>query len=127
MVLSSFGIDLPEVRLRSLTDCTPFGTDAFRVVEAARELGFGGSRKHTLSSVDDLADLIDDGLFPVVYVDLWPLRGGLSGQYHALVAVAIGPNQVIVLDPQSGERAMPREDFDAAWAQMRYLTILITL
>ena len=82
MVLSAWGKDVDEAKLRQLADCTPFGTDAFRLVEAARTLGFAASRKHTFASIDDLTRLIDGGLFPIVYVDLWPIRGGMSGQYH---------------------------------------------
>lgn len=80
MVLGSFGLEMDEGRLRSLTDCTPLGTDAFQIVEGARLLGFAASSKYTLSSIDDLARLLGEGLFPIVYVDLWPIRGGQSGQ-----------------------------------------------
>lgn len=67
MVLSAFGLQIDEEELRRLSDCTPLGTDAFRLVEAARQLGFTSSYKHTLSSLDELARLIDEGLFPIVY------------------------------------------------------------
>jgi ABC-type bacteriocin/lantibiotic exporter with double-glycine peptidase domain len=103
----------------------PLGTDAFRLVEAARQLGFTASRKHTLSSLDELARLIDEGLFPIVYVDLWPIRGGLSGQFHSLVVVGIKQENVLVLDPLVGERRLAREEFQAAWAELRFLTIVI--
>jgi hypothetical protein len=86
MVLSAFGFAVDETTLRQLADCSPLGTDAFQLVEAARTLGFTATRKHTLASVEDLARLLDERSFPIVYVDLWPLRGGLSGQYHSLVA-----------------------------------------
>ena len=87
MVLSGFGLHIDETQLRRLSDRTPLGTDAFRLVEAARQLGFTTSRKYTLTSVDELIRLIDEGLFPIVYVDLWPIRGGLSGQFHSLVVI----------------------------------------
>jgi predicted double-glycine peptidase len=32
---------------------------------------------------------------------------------------------VTVLDPQHGERRLPREDFQEAWSAMRFLTIVI--
>jgi hypothetical protein len=57
---------------------------------------------------------------------MWPLRGGVSGQYHSLVVVAVEPESVMVLDPQVGERSIPRLDFQAAWAAMRFLTIVIS-
>ncbi len=56
---------------------------------------------------------------------MWPLRGGLSGQNHCLVVMTVDPETVTVLDPLVGERAIPQEDFQVAWAEMRYLTIVI--
>jgi ABC-type bacteriocin/lantibiotic exporter with double-glycine peptidase domain len=125
MVLGSLGADVDEPGLRRLTDCTPLGTDAFQLVEAARELGFTASRKYTLSSIDDLARLLDEGLFPIVYVDLWPIRGGQSGQFHSLVVVNIRRDNILVLDPLVGESNLSRDDFQAAWAEMRFLTIVV--
>ena len=126
MVLSALGKDVDEAKLRQLADCTPFGTDAFRLVEAARTLGFAASRKHTFASIDDLTRLIDGGLFPIVYVDLWPIRGGMSGQYHSLVVEVATHESVLVLDPLVGEHSIPAEDFLAAWEEMRCLTIIVS-
>jgi ABC-type bacteriocin/lantibiotic exporter with double-glycine peptidase domain len=126
MVLSSCGVAIDEVRLRQLTDCSPFGTDAFQLVEVASQLGFTASRKHTLASVDELATILTEGLFPIVYVDLWPIRGSLSGQYHSLVVIAVEPEAVVVLDPLAGERRIPREEFQIAWKEMHCLVIVIS-
>jgi hypothetical protein len=60
-----------------------------------------------------------------VYVDLWPLQGGLIGQYHAMVVMALEPTHVTVLDHLHGECHLPREDFQEAWSAMRYLAIVI--
>lgn len=125
MVLGSFGPEIDEGQLRALTDCTPLGTDAFQLVEAARHLGFTASRKYTLSSIDELARLLDEGLFPIVYIDLWPIRGGQSGQFHSLVVVGVEQDSVRVLDPIVGEHNLTRDEFQAAWAEMRFLTIVI--
>ena len=56
---------------------------------------------------------------------MWPLRGGLSGQNHCLVVMTVAPETVTVLDPLVGKRAIPQEDFQVAWAEMRYLAIVI--
>ena len=125
MVLSALGVEVDEAKLRQLADCTQFGTEAFQLVEAARKVGFTSSRKHTLDSLDELARLVDDGHFPIVYVDLWPLSGGLSGQYHSMVVVAVEHKSVRVLDPLIGERNIPREEFRTAWEEMRSLTIVV--
>lgn len=125
MVLSELGVNVEESQLRELSDCSPLGTDAFQLIEAARQLGFSHSRKHNLSSLNELSRLIDDGFFPVVYVDLWPINGGLAGQYHSLVVTSVEAESVVVLDPAEGERNLSRTEFLAAWAEMRFLTILI--
>jgi ABC-type bacteriocin/lantibiotic exporter with double-glycine peptidase domain len=75
--------------------------------------------------MEELATLLAEGHWPIVYVDLWPLQGGLSGQYHAMVVIALDAAQVTVLDPLHGERRVPWEDFQDAWSAMRYLTIVI--
>lgn len=125
MVLGAFGAHVSEEQLRHLTDCSPLGTDAFQLIEAARQFGFTASRKHTLTSLEELQSVVEEGIFPIIYVDMWPLRGGLSGQYHALVVIGVDAESVIVLDPQHGEYRLPREDFQEAWAAMRFLTIVI--
>jgi predicted double-glycine peptidase len=58
-------------------------------------------------------------------MDMWLLQGGLSGQYHAVVVIGVNSDNVTVLDPQIGERRLPRGDFQAAWAAMHFLTIVI--
>jgi ABC-type bacteriocin/lantibiotic exporter with double-glycine peptidase domain len=60
MVLSALGMDVEESHLRHLTDCTPLGTEAFQVIEAARHLGFPASRKYTFASLDELASVVAD-------------------------------------------------------------------
>ena len=54
MVLHALGVAIDEARLRDLTDCSPLGTDALYLIEAARHLGFTASRKYTLSSLTEL-------------------------------------------------------------------------
>jgi ABC-type bacteriocin/lantibiotic exporter with double-glycine peptidase domain len=125
MVLSALGVDVAEAHLRHLTDCTPLGTEAFQVLEAARHLGFPASRKYTLASLDELAAVVAAGAWPIVYVDLWPLHGGRSGQIHALVVVAVAQAQVTVLDPLVGECQLPQDDFEAIWAATRWLTLMV--
>ena len=125
MVLEALGRPMAEDLLRVLTDCSPLGTDAFQLVGAARQLGFPASRKYTLASLEDLATMRAEGHFPIVYVDLWPLQGGLSGQYHAMVVIDLDADQVTVLDPLHGERGVLREDFQEAWSALRFLTIVV--
>lgn len=125
MVLAALGQPMAEEVLRVVMDCSPLGTDAFHLVEAARQWGFPASRKYTLASLDELAALLAEGHWPIVDVDLWPLHGGLSGQSHAMIVMPLDLTDVTVLAPLHGERRLPRKDFQAAWSAMWYLMIVI--
>jgi len=101
MLLGAFGVHMDEAQLRHLTDCSPLGTDAFQLIEAARQLGFPASRKYTLASLEELELVLREEGFPIIYMDMWPLQGGLSGQYHAVVVLDVDSDSVTVLDPAS--------------------------
>jgi hypothetical protein len=65
MALSSFGLDIAEAELRVRCDCTVFGTDALKTVDTARQLGFNGTAKHTLS-LREIESLLNSGHYPIV-------------------------------------------------------------
>jgi hypothetical protein len=58
MVLGAFGVHADEEQLRHLTDCSPLGTDAFQLIEAARQFGLTASRTYTLASLEELTSVI---------------------------------------------------------------------
>jgi ABC-type bacteriocin/lantibiotic exporter with double-glycine peptidase domain len=122
MVLASLGRELSEAVLRALCDCTPFGTEALKVVEAVRQLGFPATGKHTLS-IGELEAQVRQGLYPIVFVNTLPIDEITGG--HALVVVGINQTDIAVYDPLHGERHLPRATFASAWAMMHDLTILI--
>ena len=122
MVLASLGIARSESELRALCDFTPFGTEALNAVDTARQLGFPGTGKYTLSP-DELETQVRHGLYPIVFVNTLPIDG-LPGS-HALVVIAIDPARVAVYDPLHGERDLSRATFESAWAMMHGLTLLV--
>jgi ABC-type bacteriocin/lantibiotic exporter with double-glycine peptidase domain len=122
MVLAGLGRDLSEAALRAFCDCTPFGTEALNAVDAARQLGFPGTGKHTLSP-DELAAQVRQGFYPIAFVNTLPIDGIRGG--HALVVIGIDQTEVSVYDPLHGERRLPRATFESAWAMMHNLTMLI--
>ncbi len=122
IVLGSMGLDIPESELRTLCDCTPFGTNALKAIDAARRLGFAKSSKHNLS-VEELESLIAGGHYPIALINLDPIDG--INDSHALVIIEISNTNFVVYDPLHGERTLPRESFSAAWAMMKNLVILI--
>ena len=122
MVLLGFGQDVPEAELRHLCDCTFVGTEALKAVDAARQLGFPGTTKHNLT-LKELATILTDGFFPIVYVEMSPING--MYEPHAFVVTGVNDFSVEVLDPAMGEDILPHSVFEAAWTLRRRLTIIV--
>ena len=123
MVLSSFGVDLSEEQLCKLCDCTAFGgTDALKVVDAARQLGFCNTIKSTLS-MEELLTQINSGCYPIVYVNLLPIDGYKSS--HAMIVIEVEESDISVYDPLQGKRKISRSIFEKAWMIQRNLSIMV--
>jgi ABC-type bacteriocin/lantibiotic exporter with double-glycine peptidase domain len=122
MVLSHFDLSLSEAELRARCDCTIFGADAPYIVDVARQLGFDKTDIQNLSP-DDLQTNLDEGRYPIVYVNLIPLDGREGT--HAFVALEIGDDDVTVYDPDQGERLLPIGAFFKAWELKRNLSIIV--
>lgn len=122
MVLSSFSFQISEVDLHARCDCTPFGTDALKAVDAARQLGFPNTAKHTLT-FDELRAFAGNRRYPIVFVNLEPIDGVRVA--HAFVVLSINSKSIAVFDPLKGERLIPRQSFNTAWAMQRYLAIVV--
>jgi ABC-type bacteriocin/lantibiotic exporter with double-glycine peptidase domain len=122
MVLSSFGLDIDEAELRLRCDCTVFGTDALKSVDTARQLGFNGTAKHTLS-LPEIESALSSGHYPIVLVDLRPIDG-IRGT-HAMVVIGVTASAVNVYDPARGERFISRRTFVAAWMIQNNLAIIV--
>lgn len=122
MVLLSFGLDIAEEELRVRCDCSVFGTDALKTVDGARQLGFNGTAKHTLS-LPEIERLLSSGHCPIVLLDLRPIDG-IRGT-HAMVVVGMTASVVNVYDPARGERFLSRRSFVAAWTLQNNLAIIV--
>lgn len=124
MVLAGHGVHLSEKRLRKLCGCQPgFGTHSSEVVRAAQALGFTRSVETYRLSLHDLRDTIRSGVFPIVGVNLYELRGSWSP--HALVVVGVKARSVEVNDPLLGHLYLMAQTFERVWAMEDFLTILI--
>ncbi len=122
MALSSFSFDTLEAELRALCDCTPLGTDALKAVVAVRRLGFPKTAKYTLT-FEELKAFADNERYPIVFVNLAPIDG--IRDVHALVVLSINAASILVHDPAQGERLIPRQTFNSAWAIQRNLAIIV--
>jgi ABC-type bacteriocin/lantibiotic exporter with double-glycine peptidase domain len=108
--------------LRARCDSTIIGTDALRAVEAARQLGFAGTAKYTLT-LGELREVTATGHYPIVFISLLPLDA--NPDIHAVVVVDFTAQDVLILDPLQGERSVPLQIFNSAWMMGRNLAILI--
>lgn len=122
MVFGSFGADIAERELRERCDCTAYGTDALKAVDAARQFGFAGTAKHTLT-LEELRTVVTEGQHPIVFIDLSPIDG--TEDIHTLVVVDVSQYEVRVLDPLKGERVLPLQTFNTAWALRHNLAIIV--
>ena len=122
MVLAAGGLEISEAELRVLCDCTYDGTSALQAVDAARQLGFTETSKQTLS-LAELKGVLAQGLFPIVFVNLFAIEG--VHQAHALVVISVSEFAVQVYDPDRGERLLAPQVFEMAWAARHNLTLLV--
>jgi len=122
MVLATFGIEQTEEELRRICDCGIRGTDALKIVDAARQVGLANTRKYNLTIGELIAELGKDA-HPIVYVQTY-IKGVKSATKHAFVVLDISPDMVTVLDPWEGERQIARVQFEHDWQLMRGRTIL---
>jgi ABC-type bacteriocin/lantibiotic exporter with double-glycine peptidase domain len=122
MVLSHFNLSVSEAELRARCDCTIFGSDASNIVDVARQLGFDRTDIHTLSPYE-LQDILAEGHYPIVYVNLLPIDGSEGTQ--ALVALEIENGAVAVYDPDQGARLLPTGAFFKAWDLKCNLAIIV--
>lgn len=124
MVLAAEGRRMSEKRLRKLCHCQPaWGTLSSDVVSAAHALGFTQSVETYQLRLRDLRDYIHSGVFPIVGVNLYELRGSWSP--HAQVVVKVTARSVEVHDPLLGHLWLLARTFERAWEIEDYLTLLI--
>lgn len=74
-------------------------------------------------SVNELATQINAGIYPIVFVSLLLIDGVKGG--HAVVAIALDQDNILVFDPLQGERSLPRSTFDTAWAMIHNIAIIV--
>ena len=119
MVLQSFDCNPPIYELRELCKCDKEGTKPSNAISAAKHYGFEKSFIANLESLEELAEELSNGLFPIAY-----LRFSAQNS-HAVVVIKITSNLVSVLDPEIGERDFEINEFIEYWSNARRTAILI--
>ena len=113
MVLAHLGREVTEATVRTVCDCTVFGTEALKAVDAMRQLGFPGTTKQTCT-LEELCTLVLGGQWPIVFVNTLPITGERNA--HAVAVVEVESAQLTVYDPLDAERVLPQATFLTAWA-----------
>ncbi|MGA9771508.1 MAG: cysteine peptidase family C39 domain-containing protein [Blastocatellia bacterium] len=124
MVLACFGILETEEKLIEISDCMPDGTRPLGLIDAAKSYGFEETRKYNQLSIDDLKYILEQKLYPIVYVGVrLSLLNRLEN--HAMVVTEVNEKEVEVLDPLRGDIVLSHEAFESEWTQTKRLTILV--
>jgi len=121
MILSLYGIEVDEETLRNRCGTTELGTYAQDIAACARDFGFQASMESL--DVASLNDLLRRGIFPMVYVNGFPLEQIFCT--HAMVVEHITESEVLVLDPMYGRRILSIEKFQKAWEMTNHLAIVM--
>jgi hypothetical protein len=126
MVLAFQGVALGEEELCGLLETQPVGTPVFNVLLLSQHI----ARCHaevTSASFDDLAQWLQEGIPPLVFVSTASLHYWQTECLHALVVVEVGEQIVLVHDPAfpTAPIAIPRDEFLAAWGELAQLTALV--
>jgi ABC-type bacteriocin/lantibiotic exporter with double-glycine peptidase domain len=124
MILASQGPLKTEEEVRSLCDCVDIlgGTDAFKLVEAARSLGFQKSYKCNLD-IDELERLVADGVRPIAFLGV-RLSHRAGYQLHAAVILKVG-RSVALNDPLRQRLTLSRAEFFTEWNRARRLVVIV--
>lgn len=73
----------------------------------------------------DVQKYLNNGIFPILYVNLLPIDG--LDITHAFVLDTITRDTVTVLDPWYGRRRkIPLKQFKIAWDTTRYLAVVVS-
>lgn len=124
MVLEALGVSKSEAQIRQDSKCSPQqGTDANDLVEAAKKYGFVNSVKDFLS-FSQLRKELRQGHYPIVYIGV-ELSLNAPSQEHAVVVIEIDRKGVHILDPERGEKIIPKQAFEKQRGSMRQRTILV--
>ncbi len=115
MVLAFQGTALEEEALCDLLETQQAGTAVLNVLLLSQRI----ANCH--------AEVLQDGVPPIVFVSTAPLQYWQTECLHALVVVEVEEQTVQVYDPAfaTAPIAIPRDEFLAAWGELAQLTALV--
>jgi len=111
MLLAYYGVEMDEAELRHRCKTREFGTYARDVVACARELGFIATIEHL--SLVQLRRLIDQGVFPIAYINMFPTSP--VPYVHTVIVEDYEADRLLLVDPNTGPWEIRVTDFLEAW------------
>lgn len=123
MVMVHLGIEVDEATLRECCGTDRLGTTVQTAVNCAESYGLWAAVDDH-ATMADLATYIAEGIYPITYVNMFPLDN--LWVLHAVVVEAVTDEDITYLDPMVGRRVAPASAFEQAWQMGRYRTIIIS-
>ena len=111
MLLAYHGVEMDEAELCHRCKTREFGTYARDVVACARELGFTATIEYL--SLAQLRHLIDQGVFPIAYINMFPTSQ--IPYVHTVVMEDYEADCLLLVDPNIGPWKIRVADFLEAW------------
>jgi predicted double-glycine peptidase len=100
-----------EATLRQKCRAREFGTYAKDILACARKFGFTAFVSYL--SLKQLRQLIDQGIYPIVYINMFP-TSQLS-YTHTVIVEDYKANHLLLVDPNVGPWEIRTDDFLEAW------------
>jgi len=123
MVMATWGIEIDEATLRVCCQTDWSGTAAKAVVACVGRWGLKATEVR-VATLDDLRSWLDNGIFPIVYLNLFPLDA--LWVQHAVVVEVVTDEVIVYLDPAQGKRTAHSLAFDQAWQMQKRRAIIIS-
>lgn len=111
MLLAHHGVEVDEATLRRKCRTQEFGTYAKDILACAREFGFAATIEHL--SLEQLQRLIDQGVFPIVYINMFPTSS--TPYVHTAIVENYEADRLLLVDPNTGSWEIQVSDFLEAW------------
>jgi ABC-type bacteriocin/lantibiotic exporter with double-glycine peptidase domain len=111
MLLAFHGIEMDEAELRRMCKTREFGTYAKDIVDCTRQFGFAATIEHL--SLERLQLLVEHGVFPIVYINMFPTSQ--VPYVHTVIVEACEAGRLLLVDPNVGSWEIRTSDFLEAW------------
>jgi len=123
MLFAHHGIEIDEATLRQKCKTHEFGTYAKDVLACAREFGFTSTIEYL--SLEQLQRLVDQGVFPIVYINMFPTS---SVPYvHTVIVEDYEADRLLLVDPNAGPWEIQMTDFLEAWGIHGNMAIVLQM